>query len=192
MAYDSGPQAKLVYRPTPLVTTLPPVPGMLGFLEVLSQAEATRNATSSSSAFRNRIALSGIAEYAVRVTLASGLLRQTKGCVILPTPADLAGFPTAATGTIKREVPPGEGAQQTAEIGGASKPGTEESPSASIEPSVSTTDGAEAPRSASTGAGAPGSDTPNKDDAAFINLLTALHASHEVSTAMLYHTISQL
>ena len=38
-----------MYRLTPLVTTLPPVPGMLGFLEVLRQAEATRNATSSSA-----------------------------------------------------------------------------------------------------------------------------------------------
>ena len=52
---------------------------MLGFLEVLCQAEATRNATINSSAFRNKLALSGIAEYAVGVILASGLLRQSNG-----------------------------------------------------------------------------------------------------------------
>ena len=46
-ACDGDPQAALVYRLTPLVTTLPRVPGMLGFLEVLRQAEATRNATFS-------------------------------------------------------------------------------------------------------------------------------------------------
>ena len=78
-ACDAGPQTELVYRLTPQVTTLQPVPGMLGFLEVLCQAEATRNATINSSAFRNKLALSGIAEYAVGVILASGLLRQSNG-----------------------------------------------------------------------------------------------------------------
>ena len=161
-ACDAGPEAELVYRLNPLVTTLPPVPGMLRFPEVLSQAEATRNATSSSSAFRNRLALSGIAEYAVTVTLASGLLRQSNGCVRLPTTAEFAGFATASTGTAQREVAAGEGAQQTAEIGGASKPVTEAPPSASIEPPASAADGAGVPGSASAGAGASSSENPQQ------------------------------
>ena len=81
-ASDAGRQAEPLYRLTPLVTTLPTVPGMLVFMEVLRQAEATRNATMTSSAFINKLALSVIAEYAVRVTLASGLLRQSNGCVV--------------------------------------------------------------------------------------------------------------
>ena len=164
---------------------------MLGFLEVLHQVQATLNTTSSSLAFRTRLALSGIAESAVQVTLASGLLRQSHGCAILPTPAGLTEFSAAATGTAQREVAAEEGAQQTAETGGANKPVTDEPPSACIEPPASAADGPGAPRSESAGAGASSSDATNNDDADFINLLTAPHARHEVSTAILHHTISQ-
>ena len=97
------------------------------------------------------------------MTLASGLLRQSNGCVILPTPAELAGFSTAAKGTAQREVAAEQGAEQTAEIRGATKPVTDEPPSASIEPPASAADGAGAPGSASAGAGESSSDTPNKD-----------------------------
>lgn len=63
VAYDVGPQAELVYRLAPLVTMLPPVPGTLGFLEALGQAESTQRDTAGSLFFRTRLALSGIAEY---------------------------------------------------------------------------------------------------------------------------------
>ena len=74
-ACDAGSQTELVFRLNSVMTTLPPVPGMPFFLRVLRQAEEIRNATVSSFAFRNRLAFSGIAEYAVRVSSACGLHR---------------------------------------------------------------------------------------------------------------------
>ena len=79
-----------------VVTKLPPAPGMPNFLDVLWQAEEIRNTTVSCFAFRNRLASTGIAEYAVRVFLTSGLLRQCNGCAALPVPADLADFTASA------------------------------------------------------------------------------------------------
>ena len=61
---------------------------------------------------------------------------------------------------------------------------SEEPPSATFEPGVSTTDGAGGPGSASKGA-------LDKDDADFVNLLTAPHASHEVGNAILNRTIGR-
>ena len=49
---------------------------------------------------------------------------------------------------------------------------------------MSTTDGAGGSGSASKGA-------LDKDDADFVNLLTAPHASHEVRNEIVYHTIGQ-
>eukprot|EP00904_Undaria_pinnatifida_P012914 jgi/Undpi1/8753/HiC_scaffold_25.g11215.m1 len=97
-AYDAGPQAELVYRLTPLVTTVPPV--------------------------------------------------------------------------VCREVAAGKCAHQTAEMVGDRTPETEELPSATIEPPVSTADGAGRPGSANKG-------SLDKDDADFVHLLTALHDSQE-------------
>ena len=69
-------------------------------------------------------------------------------------------------------------------MGGDRTPGTEEPPSATIEPPVSPTDGAGGPNSASSG-------TLDKGDADFVNLLTAPHAIHEVRNTILHHTIGQ-
>eukprot|EP00904_Undaria_pinnatifida_P011886 jgi/Undpi1/7828/HiC_scaffold_23.g10301.m1 len=69
---------------------------MPNFLDVLRQSEEIRNTTVIYFAFRNKLAFSGVAEYPVRVSLASGLLRQSNGCDVLPAPADLAGFIAAA------------------------------------------------------------------------------------------------
>lgn len=151
---------------------------------MLRQAQPTRNAIINSTAVRNKLALSGIAEYAVRLTLASGLLGQSNDCVVFPTGADLAGFATATTGTFQQGVAVRERAERTAEIGRDRAPGTEKPPRATIEPPVSTTYGAGWPGSAKKG-------TLEKDDAAFVNLLMAPHASHEVRSAILCHTISQ-
>ena len=49
---------------------------------------------------------------------------------------------------------------------------------------MSATDGAGGPGSASEG-------TLDKDDADFVNLLTAPHASHEVKNEIVYHTTGQ-
>lgn len=125
-----------MYRLTSLVTTPPYVPGTLDIFEVLSQAEATRKATISSSAFRNKISLSLIAEYAMGVTVTSGLLRPSNGCVIFPTLANFPGFTTATTGTSQNRMVAGESAQETAEMGGVCTPGIEELPRATIEPPV--------------------------------------------------------
>ena len=86
-------------------------------MEVLRQAKDIRNATSNYFAFRNKLALSGIAEYAVRVTLASGPLRQSSGCVVLPTASDLAWFATVTIGTLQQGVATRARVQETAERG---------------------------------------------------------------------------
>ena len=46
------------------------------------------------------------------------------------------GFSAATTGTVQREVVEDEGAQQTAETGGATKPVTDVPPSAPIVPTA--------------------------------------------------------
>ena len=83
---------------------------MPNFLDVLRQAKEIRNTLLVLLAFRNRLAFSGIAEYTVRVSLACGLLRQSNGCVVLPSPADLTGFTAAAvdSGTPQQGVVAGE------------------------------------------------------------------------------------
>ena len=94
------------------------------------------------------------------------------------------GFATATTWTFQQEVAAGESTQQTVEMGGDCTPGTEDPLSATVEPPMSTTDGAGGSGSASKGA-------LDKDDADFVNLLTAPHASHEVRNEIVYHTIGQ-
>ena len=69
-------------------------------------------------------------------------------------------------------------------MGGDGTPVTEDPPSATTEPPLSATDGAGGPGSASEG-------TLDKDDADFVNLLTAPHASHEVKNEIVYHTTGQ-
>ena len=180
-ACDAGSPTQLVFRLNALVTTLPPAPGMPNFLDVLRQAEEIRNATDGSSAFRNRLAFSGIAEYAVRISLASGLLTQSNGCVVLPAPEGLTGFTAAAvdSGTMQQGVVAGEAALELRGDGVAQE--GEQLPSTIGEASVSAAE--EEPASVSK------SNPSSKDNADFVDLLTSPHARHEVRKAVLGHMI---
>ena len=152
---------------------------MPNFLDVLRQAEEIFNTTSKFSAFRNRLAFSGIAEYAVRVSLASGLLRQINECVVLPAPTDLTGFTAAA---VDSETP------QQGVVAGETPELREDSASEGSGEFSSTT--GQSPVSATGGgpASVPKSAPSNKDNADFVDLLTFPHARHEVRNVFLGHT----
>ena len=174
-ACGAGSQTELVFGLNSVVTSLPPVPGKPNFLDVLRQAEENRNITARSFAFRNRLVLWGITEFAVGVSLAAGQLWQSNGCVVLSAPAGLAGFTAAAVdrGTPQQGVIAGEASEMRGD--GASEVAGE-LPSTTGAPPVSAA--GEEP------ATVPKSTPSNKDNADFVDLLTSPHARHEVRNAV--------
>lgn len=106
VACDASPQSELVFRPSGVVTQLPLIPGTPGSLAVLNQAGGRHGALQH---WRGGIphycwlGLSGIAEYARRVALASRLLNESNGCVVQPTEAELRTHIAMETGAARRE-----------------------------------------------------------------------------------------
>ena len=181
VACDKIPQSALAFRLSSVVTELPPVPGAPDFLAlaVLSQADATVRSGTGAATFRARLALAGITEYAVRVALASGLLKESNGCVVLPTKAEVHTYARTEVGAARRDAAAGGGGalQPPPILGGGGSSG----------PQAAMTTAAAAigpPSTAAVGAGA-STDSSRvnalpQDDADLIDLFTTPHANYEV------------
>lgn len=158
---DLSTRMELSFRLCPLVATLPPLAGEPDFLTVMTQAEATEQASQGSAAFRRTLALSDMVESATKLALVAGLLKASRGCVILLTVDELR----------EPSVGVGEGPVQPGGVGAAAggARGT------AVPTKTSTT------VAGNSGSGVQqGSEAVNPDDAAFVDLFTSPHDSHEV------------